>query len=420
MPGAGPVTLADIETARAAIAATIVRTPVFTSRWLSAELGAPVVLKAEILQRTGSFKTRGAVNKIASLGEAARSGVVCASAGNHAQAVALAAQAAGVSCEVFMPKDASIGKTEATRHYGATVRLGGANLDEAIEMARAFADDTGRVFVHPFDDPAIIAGAGTLGVELIEDVPDCDCVVVPLGGGGLTSGLAVAVKSLKPGTRVIAVQAATCAPYPLSIAAGAPVPIEGPVITLADGIAVKRPGEITLPMVGEYVDEVVTVSEDEIAQAMVLLLERAKLVVEGAGAVGVAAVLAGRIGVPAGARSGAPAGGPGGKTAVVLSGGNVDIGTLAPAIRLRETIAGRRLILFSVFPDRPGELAKLLEVIGGTGANLVEVDHLREGFDLHVRETGVHLTLETRDREHAEKVIETARLAGYLVRRMGS
>ena len=403
----GAVTLADIEAAQAAIAPTIVHTPVFTSRWLSAELGAPVVLKAEMFQRTGSFKTRGAANKIASLGREAAVGVVCASAGNHAQAVALAANLAGVSCEVFMPKDASIGKTEATRHYGATVHLGGEMIDEALQAARACADETGRVFVHPFDDPAIIAGAGTLGLELLGDVPGCSRVVVPLGGGGLTSGVAVALKSSRPEIEVIAVQAATCAPYPASIAAGTPVPIEGSVNTLADGIAVKRPGDLTLALVRSLVDQVITVSEDEIAEAMVLLMERAKLLVEGAGAVGVAAILAGRI--PAAA----------GTTAVVLSGGNVDSGTLAPAIRLRETNAGRRLVLLSVFPDRPGQLAKLLEVIGDTGANLVEVEHLREGFDLHVRETAVVLTLETRDRTHAELVIDTARAAGYTVRRMG-
>ncbi|MGH9299205.1 MAG: threonine ammonia-lyase, partial [Acidimicrobiales bacterium] len=362
---------------------------------------AHVVYKAENLQRTGSFKIRGVTAKLHALGEKAEAGIVVASAGNHAQAAAYGAATAGVPCEVFMPLGSSISKAEATEAYGATVHIGGDSVEECIEMATDRARESGQVLVHPFDDPAVVAGQGTLGLELVSSLDDLSLVVVPLGGGGLAGGVAVAVKSLRPSARVVAVQAASCAPFPASLEAGRPVTVEG-LATLADGIAVKRPGEVTLPLIAEYVDQVVTVGEDEIADAMVLLLERAKLVVEGAGAVGVAAMLAGRIEVPRG-----------GTTAVVLSGGNVDTGLLTPAIRRHETNAGRRLVLFARVSDRPGQLARLLSVVGLTGANLVAVEHLREGFDLHVRETAVHLVLETRNREHARAVVEAMRNEGY-------
>jgi len=406
-----PVSIEAIEAARTVVAAVAHETPVFGSRWLSARAGAKVLLKAENLQRTGSFKIRGATNKLHQLGAAAERGVVVASAGNHAQAVALAAGTLGVSCEVFMPADASIGKAAATRGYGATVRLGGESLEEALVTAKAWAEETGRVLVHPFDDPAVIAGQGTLGLELLEQVPDLATVVIPLGGGGLASGSALALKALRPEIKVVAVQAAACAPFCASIAAGHPVPVETQVTTLADGIAVRSPGLITLPLIERYVDEVVEVGEDEIAEAMVMLLERAKLVVEGAGAVGVAAFL--------GLGGGSLRLDRAGTTVVVLSGGNVDTGLLTPAIRRHETNSGRRMVLFSRFSDRPGQLARLLSCIGATGANLVEVEHLREGYELHVRETGVHLTLETRDREHARSVVEQCRAAGYEVREVG-
>ena len=398
------VGLADIEAAHAAIAGVVAQTPVFTSRWLSGRAGRRVVLKAENLQRTGSFKIRGAANKLAALtaegGGGAKAGIVVASAGNHAQAAALAAREAGVSCEVFMPVDASVGKTEATLSYGATVNLVG-----ALERSR----ETGSAFVHPFDDPTVIAGAGTLGLELLEQIPDLTQVIIPIGGGGLASGVAIALKARLPGLSVVGVQASSCAPFPASIAAHSPVTLAGGVVTLADGIAVKRPGDLTLPLIERFVDEVVTVSENEIADAMVLLIERAKLVVEGAGAVGVAALLAGRV----------PEAGSG-TTAVVLSGGNVDTGLLTPAIRRHETNAGRRLVLFSRVSDRPGELARLLVCIGSAGANVVAVEHLRDGFDLHVRETGLHLTLETRNREHAQAVIDAAHAQGYDAYQVGT
>jgi threonine dehydratase len=410
------VTLADIVAARPLLAGVAEVTPVFNSRFLSEQARRRVVVKAENLQRTGSFKIRGATCKLANLSDAARAGVVVASAGNHAQAVAFAARARGVPCEVFMPRDASIAKAEATRGYGATVHLAGDSLDEAMAPATARAAATGMMLVHPFDDPDIVAGQGTLGLELIEQVPDLSTIVIPLGGGGLAGGVAMAVKSLRPNVRVVAVQSAVCAPFPESIAAGVPVVHEGPVATLADGIAVRRPGDITLPLVERYVDEVVTVDENEIADAMVLLLERAKLVVEGAGAVGVAALLWHLDAVGAAPASATTAEG---STVVVLSGGNVDLGQLTPVIRRHETNAGRRIVLFSRFPDRPGQLAKLLLLLGEAGANLIAVEHLRDGYDLQFRETGVNIVVETRDLAHADRVITRCREAGYVVERAG-
>lgn len=404
------VTLEDIEHARAAVERVAVRTPMFNSRVLTERLGAPVVFKAENLQRTGSFKIRGVASKLAALGAEAEAGIVVASAGNHAQAAAFGAREAGVSCHVFMPIEASIAKAEATEAYGATIDLEGTSVDECLTLAAARAASTGEILVHPFDDAAVIAGQGTVGLELLEDVADLGLVVVPLGGGGLASGIAVAIKALRPEVRIVAVQAAGCAPFAESIREGRPLAVDGEV-TLADGIAIKRPGTLTLPIVGELVDDVVEVGEDVIADAMVLLMERAKLVVEGAGAVGVAACLAGLVEAPAG---------PGRTTAIVLSGGNVDTGVLGPAIRRHETNAGRRLVLFARISDRPGQLASLLAIVGMTGANLVAVEHLREGYDLHVRETAVHLVLETRNRDHAADVLDAALQAGFDVQPVGS
>jgi threonine dehydratase len=412
-PAGDVITLEDVEQARRAGESVVEITPVFRSRALSEQAGGEVVLKAENLQRTGSFKIRGATSKLAALGQAARAGVVVASAGNHAQAVALAARAAGVSCEVFMPREASIGKVAATRSYGAKLHLEGESLEDALALAAARAAEGGLVLVHPFDDRAVLAGQATLGAEIVGQVPDLVRLVLPLGGGGLAGGVAFAVKSLRPQVQLIGVQAAACAPFPASIEAGRAVPIEGPVATLADGIAVRRPGNLTLPLVERYVDAVVTVDENEIAEAMVLMLERAKLVVEGAGAVGVAALMVpGRVpALPAAAA---------GTTVVVLSGGNVDTGLLAPAIRRQETLAGRRIVLLSKVSDRPGQLARLLSCVGSTGANLVDVVHLREGVELGVRETALHLTLETRDSAHAQAVIDTLLAAGYDAHRVGN
>jgi threonine dehydratase len=262
-------------------------------------------------------------------------------------------------------------------------------------------------FVHPFDDADVVAGQGTLGLELVEDLPSLAKVVVPVGGGGLISGVAIAVKSARPDVEVVGVQVETMAAYPESLRRGEPVTVE-PALTIADGIAVKRPGELTLALIGKWVDGVVTVPEDDVAEAMVLLMEKAKLVVEGAGAVGVAALLAART---------APA--ENGTTCVVLSGGNVDAGLLATIARRHETQAGRRLVLFTRVSDRPGALARLLAVVAGAGANIVDVEHLREGFDLHVRETGVQLVLETRGRDHAEEIVAAVTRAGYATRVVG-
>jgi threonine dehydratase len=279
--------------------------------------------------------------------------------------------------------------------------LGGASVDDCLVAARERADAAGMAFVHPFDDPDVIAGQGTLGLELLEDLPDLATVVVPVGGGGLASGVAIAVKSARPDVRVVGVQAESVAAYPASLKAGAPVGVAS-ALTIADGIAVKKPGALTLALIAQWLDDVVVVSEDAVAEAMVLLLEKAKLVVEGAGAVGVAALLGGQV---------APA--ARGTTCAILSGGNVDAGLLAAVARRNETEAGRRMVLLTRVPDRPGALASLLDCVAELGANLVEVSHLREGIGLHVRETGVQLTIETRSREHADAVIAAVRAAGY-------
>jgi threonine dehydratase len=397
------VTAEDVARARAAVGDVARHTPVLPSATLSERAGgANVLLKAESLQRTGSFKIRGALNKLAAVGEGCSRGVVCGSAGNHAQALAFAARARGVPCEVFMPAEASIGKAEAAQALGATVRLAGAAVDDCVLAARERAAETGMVFVHPFDDPDVVAGQGTLGLELLDDVPDLAKVVVPIGGGGLGSGVAIAVKSARPDVEVIGVQAETVAPFPASLRAGEP--IEAPqALTIADGIAVKRPGKLTLGLIAEWVDDVVVVAEDDVAEAMVMLMEKAKLVVEGAGAVGVAALLAGVTGAA-----------PHGSTVVVLSGGNVDAGLLAVVARRHETLVGRRIVVLTRVPDRPGALAGLLDCVAEAGANIMEVSHLREGVDLHVRETAVQLVMETRGKEHAAEVLDAIARGGYV------
>ena len=396
------VTARDVEAARPAVQGAARRTPVLSTRTISERAGGVVVLKAENLQRTGSFKVRGAAAKLAALGDDGCSrGVVAASAGNHAQALAAAARLRGVPCEVFVPTDAPLAKVEAARDQGATVNVGGDSVDACLEMAHARARDGGLAFVHPFDDPDVVAGQGSLGLELLEEVPDLAKVVVPVGGGGLCSGIAIAIKAVRPEVEVIGVQAAACAPYPESLRRGEPVPVDS-VLTIADGIAVKRPGELTLELLGRWTDGVVAVDEDATAEAMVVLMERCKLVVEGAGAVGVAALLGGQ--VPAAAN---------GTTVAVLSGGNVDPGLLALVARRHETEAGRRLVLITRVADRPGNLARLLSTIAETGANIVDVAHVREGLDLHVRETAVELVLETRGHDHAGAVVVAMREAGY-------
>ena len=395
---------ADVARARVAVCDVARRTPMLESEALSERCGARVLLKAENLQRTGSFKLRGTLNKLASLAAGCESGVVAGSAGNHAWALAYAARARGVPCEVFMPAQAPLAKIEGCAALGALVHLGGDSLEDCFAAASARAHEGGLAFVHPFDDPDVVAGQGTLGLELLEDVEDLAKVVVPVGGGGLASGVAIAVKSARPGVEVVGVQAEACAPFADSLRRGEPVTVSS-TLSIADGIAVKRPGELTLALVAHWLDDVVAVGEDEIAEAMVLLMERSKLVVEGAGAVGVAALLEGLV---------APA--RRGTTVVVLSGGNVDAGLLAAVTRRHETQVGRRLVLFTRVPDRPGALAGLLACVAGAGANLVEVQHVREGVDLHVRETAVQLVLETRGREHAQQVLTAVADHGYVAR----
>jgi threonine dehydratase len=390
------ISLADISAARVAGAAVVQHTPVIPSAFLSELLNARIVLKAENLQRTGAFKIRGAMNKIARLGDSAKSGVVTGSAGNHAQGLALAAKHFGIKCDIYVPKGASLSKIAATKHHGATVLEGGDNVDTAIAAAKLRAAETGMTFCHPFDDADVVAGQGTLGIELTEDISDLSLVIIPLGGGGLLSGTAIALKLQNPRVRVIGVQISSCAPYIHGL-----MP-EGPVPTLADGIAVKKPGEITEPLVRKWVDEIVEVTEDSVADAMMVLLERSKLYVEGGGAVGLAALMTGKIS-PAAV----------GTTCIVLSGGNVDIGLVPNLVRRHETEAGRRLIAFIRLPDRPGAFAGLLQICAGTGANLIEVQHIRDGISLHPRETGIQIALEVRGAEHSAEILEIAQLNGY-------
>ena len=374
----------------------VTHTPIVTSAHLSERFGGSIVLKAENLQRTGAFKIRGVMNKLTELGDRAKKGVVAGSAGNHAQALAFGARHFNVPCEIFVPAGASLAKMAACRGYGATVHEGGDSLDVAVTLAQARAKESGMVFCHPYDDPDVVAGQATLGLELIEDVPGLSQVVVPLGGGGLLSGVALAVKQHDPSIKVIGVQISSCAPY---VYGNAP---KGPVSTLADGIAVKVPGEVTAPLIDKWVDDIVDVNEDSVADAMMLLLERAKLFVEGGGAVGVSALLTERI-KPAKT----------GITCVVLSGGNADLGLLTGLVRRHETLRGRRLIVFARISDRPGGLARLLTLFAEHGANLIEVEHVREGVDLHVRETGVQVVLEVRGRDHAAALIAGAKADGY-------
>jgi threonine dehydratase len=428
----GAVSVGDIEAAARRIAALRRATPTLRAGEVSRRTGAPVLLKAENLQRTGSFKIRGAANRIARLGERElRRGIVAASAGNHAQAVAVAARTRESAARLFMPAGAPLAKVEAVRGYGGEVRLVEGSYDDAARAAREDAERTGRILVHPFDDADIVAGQGTVGLEIASEAPETRLIAVALGGGALAAGIAIAAKDRLPGVRVVGVQSEACAPYPPSLdatrpggagveaggagveAGGAGVEAggagdqrdPGPVSTICDGIAVKQPGELTLPLVAEHVDEVVTVSDDQVAEAMVLLLERSKLVVEPAGAASVAALIAGRIDPPAS-----------GEICAVLSGGNVDAGRLVECIRLGETAAGRRLVLTTVIPDRPGALADLLGTVAREDANVIDVAHIREGIDLHVRETAVRLVLQTDGRDHSERIRAAIAAEGFVAR----
>jgi threonine dehydratase len=390
-------TLREIEEARVRIERSANETPVYVSESFGRMTGREVWLKAENLQRTGSFKIRGACNCMAMLSQEERAaGVVAASAGNHAQAVAWAAREAGLEATIFMPQDTPVAKVEATQNYGARIELGGEMFDEAFEAAREYADTTGATFVHPFEDERVIAGQGTIGLELLEQLPQLGTAVVPIGGGGLAAGIATAVKEVRPEVHIVGVQAAACAPF-----AGH----DTHEFTIAEGIAVKKPGELTRAIVGEKVDEVVTVSDEEISHAIVLLLERAKLVVEGAGAASVAAVLAGKVGGS-------------GPVAAVLSGGNIDATLLISVMRHGLTQAGRYLVIRTRVPDRPGELVKLLTLIARERVNVLSVEHHREGMQVSVAETEIELVLATRDDAHRESLVKTVEEWGYPVERL--
>ncbi|MFJ5828519.1 threonine ammonia-lyase [Streptomyces sp. NPDC093089] len=372
------------------------------SRHLTSLVGAPVQFKCENLQRTGSFKLRGAYVRIAGLRPEERAaGVVAASAGNHAQGVALASKLLGVHATVFMPVGAPLPKVAATREYGADVRLHGHVVDETLAAAEQYARETGAVFIHPFDHPDVIAGQGTVGLEILEQCPEVRTILVGIGGGGLAAGIGLAVKSLRPDVKVIGVQAEGAAAYPPSLAAGHPVVIESPV-TMADGIKVGRPGDVPFSLVQEYVDEVRTVSEDALSSALLLCLERAKLVVEPAGASPVAALLSDPKAFQ-------------GPVVAVLSGGNVDPLLLQRILRHGMAAAGRYLSLRLRVTDRPGALATLLAVLSAVDANVLDVSHVRTDPRLGLTEAEVDLHLETKGPEHCREVEEALRDAGYTV-----
>ncbi|GAA1697114.1 threonine ammonia-lyase [Microbacterium sediminicola] len=399
-------TLADFEDAAATLAGVIRRTPLDESLFLSELLEVPVALKLENLQRTGSFKIRGAINRLSQLTEAERArGVVAASAGNHAQGVALAAQSLGIPATIFMPLGVPVPKLLATRGYGADVILEGATVETPLRLAAEFAERTGAVLIHPFDHPDIIAGQGTLGLELFEEMPDVETIIVGIGGGGLIAGIAAAAKARAAAAgrdiRIIGVQAENSSAYPASLAAGHPVEVDTRP-TIADGIAVARPGDLPFEIISELVDEVVTVTEDDIARALLVLLERAKQVVEPAGAVGVAAILAGKV----------TATGP---TALVLSGGNIDPLLLQRVVAHGLAASGRYMTMRVPLPDRPGQLARVSELLALAGANVIEVLHTRHGQGLQISEVVLQLSVETRGEEHRAHVIATLESAGFSV-----
>jgi threonine dehydratase len=394
--GTGP-TLGDIEAARERLAGHAQVTPIHYSETFSRRVGRTVLLKAENLQRTGAFKIRGAANRIALLSDAERTaGVVTASAGNHGQAVAWAARDGGVEATVYMPHDTPMAKVDATRNYGAHVELVGESFEDALAAARRHEDEPGATFVHAFDDEIVIAGQGTIALELVEQVPDVETVVVPVGGGGLASGISLALRELRPGVRIVGVQAAACAPLAGRTEHG---------FTIAEGIAVKKPGELTSAILRRTLDDIVTVTDDEISAAILLLLERAKLVVEGAGAASLAALLADRVG------GGSP-------VVVLLSGGNLDASLLMTVMRHGLTQAGRYLVVRTHVPDRPGELVKLLNRVARSRGNVVSVEHHREGMRVSVVETEVELTLGARDEAHCTAIVEELRRDGYAVERL--
>ena len=381
-------TLADVQEARQRLLGIAEETPIYLSETFSRRCGREVRLKAENLQRTGSFKIRGAVNKLSTLSAEDRAaGVVAASAGNHGQAVAWAAREFGAPATIYVPLDAPMAKVEACRNYGAKTVMTGAYFEDALTAAQQHVEETGGTFIHPYEDQLVIAGQGTIGLELAEQVPDMGTVLIPIGGGGLSVGIATALRAVRPDVRLIGVQAG----------------LDG--YTIADGIAVKIPSDFTMPLLEDLLDDMVAVSDEEISEAIVLLLERAKLVVEGAGAVGVAALLSGKAVVS-------------GTAVPVLSGGNIDPTMLISVMRHGLTVAGRYLVVRTQLSDRPGELIKLLSLVAEERGNVISVEHHREGMDVPVSETEVELTLVTRDEDHCRTLLEAMSERGYVVKRL--
>jgi threonine dehydratase len=396
------ITLADVESARELLRGVIRKTPLEPCRPLTAKLGGPAWLKCENLQRAGSYKVRGAYVRISRLSDEEKArGVVAASAGNHAQGVALAAGLNHTKATVFMPVGAPLPKVSATKGYGASIELTGSTVDEALEAAKEFAEKTGAVFIHPFDHPDVIAGQGTVALEILDELPDVGTIITGIGGGGLISGMAVAAKAIRPDIQIVGVQAAGAAAVPPSLRAGAPVRLKQ-ISTIADGIAVQRPGDLTFAHISKLVDEVVTVTDEEISRALLMLLERGKLVAEPAGSVGVAALLAGAAQVSK-------------PVVAVVSGGNIDPLLLMRVLDRGLSAAGRYLHVTVRCTDRPGQLAALLTLIGEQRANVVDVAHQRHNPRLHLGEVEVVLSVETRGAEHSDRLISALRDGGYSV-----
>jgi threonine dehydratase len=401
------VTLADVHSAQHTLRDQLIHTPLLPELRLTRMLGARVHVKAESLQRAGSFKIRGAYNRISHLTEDERKrGVITASAGNHAQGVALAARIFGTPAVIVMPEFAPLTKVVNTRDFGAEVILHGATFDDAVAFARQQQQARGLVFVHAFDDPLVIAGQGTIGLEIMAALPELTTLLVPIGGGGLISGVAIAVKALKPTVRIIGVQSAACAPVRASLAAGQIVTAAS-ANTIADGIAVKRPGELTMPYIRALVDDVVEVSDDEIARGIAHCAQYARLVVEGAGAAGVAALLAGKIPVR-----------PDDVICAVLCGGNIDGNLLARVIEQVMVQQGRIIVLRLTVLDRPGQLAQVINHVAACGANIIDVIHRRAVWLAPLTRTGLELVLEVRDEAHGQAVVQRLTDAGYHIERV--
>ena len=402
------VKLSDIQDAQKILEDIIIPTPIIADKTLSEEIGANAYLKAECLQKSGSFKIRGAYNKISRLSdEEKKRGVIAASAGNHAQGVALAAKLHNINATIVLPEYAPLTKINATKNYGAEVVLYGASFDDAAAYSRVLQKEKGYTYVHPFNDEQVIAGQGTIGLEIARDLPQASVIVVPIGGGGLMSGIAIAAKNLLPDVRMIGVQAANCAPFNKSIEAGESVDIEA-LETIADGIAVKCPGDVTLPIIKEYVDEIIEVTEEEIARAIFFCVQNNRLVVEGAGAAGLAALLANKIELK-----------PDDDVCAVLCGGNIDANLLARILEQVLVRQGRYLILKLLVVDRPGTLAALTDHVAESGANIIEVFHRRAMWLAPLGRVGIEMLLEVRDKQHGREVVKHLENHGYHVEREG-